>query len=102
VEIHDQRTLFEFLRGLNTQISAADLDAVVGEALFRDGKCLGMSYQLLKDKLTVGQFEQLLFGLNVQLPLGIRGEPSKVRPHEYPTGGNPPCVPRDDAFCNPD
>ena len=102
MEIRDQQTLFEFLRGLQTQLSGADLDNVVGEAKFEDGRCLGMSYRLLKDKLTIGQFEQLLVGLNVRLPLGARGAPDEVEAYKYPTGRPKPneCIDRDDSFCN--
>jgi hypothetical protein len=101
--IRNQTELVNYLRSLRIPLTPAELDTVVGSAQFlENGKCRGLIYGPLKEKMTLGQFESLMKELNVSLSVGARiGD--KVRDHEYPTGRlDKPCVDRDDAFCNPD
>jgi hypothetical protein len=103
--IRNQTELVNYLRSLRTPLPLTpdDFETIVGHAQFlENGKCRGLIYGPLKEKLTFAQFETLMVELNVNISVGVRlGD--KVRVHEYPTGKiDPPCVPKDDAFCNPD
>jgi hypothetical protein len=82
-------------------LTPTELDQVVNDAKFEDGKCRGMNFGPLKSKLAFIQFEKLMNELNVRILVGAKsGDQAQV--HKYPTGRlDVPCIEKDDHFCNP-
>jgi hypothetical protein len=98
--IQNQTQLRSFLQPF--QLDATDLESVVDNAQFRDGKCMGMDYGPLKRTLTFAQFEHLLNELKVSILIGNRKDGDQVCPDSYPTGNpkKPWCKQQDNSFCN--
>jgi hypothetical protein len=97
--INSEAQLRQALRQIRS-LDPNDVSAIVGSAHFNAKRELdGIFAGPLIAKATPSQIEGFLIAAGARHPFygGAVGG-NVVYPDEYPTGGNPPCVPRDNYF----
>ena len=96
--IRNQTELRNFLQ--HFELDANELNIVVSEAVFQDGKCLGLNYGSLRTTLSLAQFDKLLKELSVSMLIGGRSSADEVCPNAYPSPALNDCLYKDNCFCN--
>jgi hypothetical protein len=98
VAIRNQTELRIFLQ--HFELDAKELSIVVDEAIFLNGKCLGLNYGPLRTTLSLAQFDKLLKELSVSMLIGGKSSSDEVCPNAYPNPAHNDCVYKDNYFCN--